>query len=85
MEQGRGAGRGALNRGEIGMPDPLATNTLGGLFRANLRALRQRLLCALNRHDYVLLGLDYKDEIFRCRACGQRHVRHYTLRIDRMA
>jgi hypothetical protein len=66
------------------MPAQLDTNAPGGVLRANLRALRQRLFCALNRHDYVLLGLDYKDEVFRCRACGQRHVRHYTLRVNRL-
>jgi hypothetical protein len=44
----------------------------------------QRLKCALNRHDYELLGRHFNDEIHRCKACGQRHTKIYTLRIDRL-
>lgn len=44
----------------------------------------RRLNCAFNRHDYERLGTHYKDEILRCKTCGQRHTKVYTLRIDRL-
>ncbi len=44
----------------------------------------QRLKCAFNRHDYEWLGMHYKDEILRCKTCGRRHTKVYTLRINRL-
>jgi hypothetical protein len=50
----------------------------------HLLAAWRRLNCAFNRHDYELLGTHYKDEILRCKTCGQRHTKVYTLRINRL-
>jgi hypothetical protein len=49
-----------------------------------LLAAWRRLSCAFGRHDYELLGMHYKDEILRCKHCGQRITKVYTLRINRL-
>jgi hypothetical protein len=67
-------------------PDPNSTTQSAprGTAMTPIQSAWQRLKCTINRHDYASLGMDYKDEVFRCRTCGRRHVEIYTLRIDRL-
>jgi len=44
----------------------------------------KQFLCFFGKHSYAFLGNDRKDEVYRCVCCGERMVKPYTLRIDRL-
>lgn len=49
-----------------------------------LTKLISSLRCAIGRHQFNFVGLDFKDEVHVCRDCGKRHVKRHTLRINRL-
>ncbi len=44
----------------------------------------KQVLCFFGKHSYAFLGNDRKDEVYRCVRCGERMVKPYSLRIDRL-
>jgi hypothetical protein len=44
----------------------------------------KQVLCFFGKHSYAFLGNDRNDEVYRCVRCGERMVKPYSLRIDRL-
>jgi hypothetical protein len=44
----------------------------------------KQVFCFFGKHSYAFLGHDRKDEVYRCVCCGERMVKPYTLRVDRL-